>query len=64
VKTALISYPLETFTEILGNILEGFGLKAAKEREAMEFLLGNSEDVTPLAPVRHQGITGTLILMP
>ena len=46
-KTALISYPLKTFTEILGNTLEGFGLKTAKEREAMEFLLGNSEDVVP-----------------
>jgi len=30
----------------------------------MEFLLGNSEDVAPLAPVRHQAHTGTLILMP
>jgi len=50
VKTApLISYSLNTFKEILGNILEGFGLKTAKEREAMEFLLGNSEDLAPLA---------------
>jgi hypothetical protein len=43
--------------------------------EAMEFLLVNSEDVTPtenmryedmipLAPVRHQALTGTLIRMP
>jgi hypothetical protein len=33
VKTAFISYPLKTFTEILGNILEGFGLKAGEKRE-------------------------------
>jgi len=64
VKTDLISYPFKTFTEILGNILEGFGMKTVNAEGGDGFLLGNSEDVAPFSPPGKYLVTHALNEVP